>query len=115
MILVALLSAALFSLAGFINAVFAKKFDDISIIPTFILTPMIYLGGVFYSIHLLPPIWQEISLLNPILYMINAFRYSMLGISDIAIGNALIMLFGFLILLFIISYYLLAKGVGLRS
>ncbi|MFA6036721.1 MAG: ABC transporter permease [Legionellales bacterium] len=115
MVLVAFLSAALFSLGGFINAVFAKKFDDISLIPTFVLTPMIYLGGVFYSIHLLPPIWQKISLFNPILYMINAFRYSMLGVSDIAIAPALFMLCGFLILFFAISWYLLIKGIGLRS
>jgi ABC-2 type transport system permease protein len=115
MIFVALLSAGLFSLAGFINAIFARKFDDISLIPTFVLTPMIYLGGVFYSIHLLPPIWQKISLCNPILYMINAFRYSMLGVSDIAIAPALLMLSGFFVLFFVISWYLLAKGVGLRN
>lgn len=115
MIVVAVLSAALFSLGGFMNAVYAKKFDDISLIPTFILTPMIYLGGVFYSINLLPPVWQKISLFNPILYMINAFRYSMLGVSDIAIAPALFMLCGFLVLFFVVSWYLLAKGVGLRS
>ncbi len=114
-LLVAVLSAALFSLGGFINAVFARKFDDISLIPTFVLTPMIYLGGVFYSIKLLPPVWQTISLFNPILYMINAFRYAMLGVSDIAIAPALFMLFGFLILFFLISWYLLAKGIGLRN
>jgi ABC-2 type transport system permease protein len=115
MILVAVLSAALFSLGGFINAIFARKFDDISLIPTFVLTPMIYLGGVFYSIHLLPPVWQKISLFNPILYIINAFRFSMLGVSDIAIIPALLMLSGFLVIFFIISWYLLAKGVGLRN
>jgi ABC-2 type transport system permease protein len=115
MLLVALLSATLFSLGGFINAIFAQKFDDISLIPTFVLTPMIYLGGVFYSIHLLPPLAQKISLLNPILYMINAFRYSMLGVSDIAIAPALFMLCGFLIAFFVLSWYLLAKGIGLRS
>ncbi|MGA2654958.1 MAG: ABC transporter permease [Gammaproteobacteria bacterium] len=115
MLVVALLSATLFSLGGFINAVFSRKFDDITIIPTFVLTPMIYLGGVFYSIHLLPPVWQKISLFNPILYMINAFRYTMLGVSDIAIGPALLMLCGFLIVFFIIAWILLAKGVGLRN
>lgn len=115
MILVAVLAALLFSLGGFINAVFARKFDDISLIPTFILTPMIYLGGVFYSIHLLPPFWQNISLFNPILYMVNAFRFSMLGVSDIAIGPALLILCAFLVMFFIISWILLAKGVGLRN
>jgi ABC-2 type transport system permease protein len=115
MLLVAILSAALFSLGGFINAIFARKFDDINLIPTFVLTPMIYLGGVFYSIHLLPPVWQTISLFNPILYMINAFRFSMLGVSDIAIAPALFMLCGFLVLFFMISWYLLAKGIGLRN
>jgi ABC-2 type transport system permease protein len=115
MILVAVLSAALFSLGGFINAIFSRKFDDITLIPTFVLTPMIYLGGVFYSIHLLPPVWQTISLFNPILYMINAFRFTMLGVSDIAIAPALLMLFVFLIAFFMVAWYLLAKGVGLRN
>ncbi len=115
MILVAVLSAALFSLGGFINAIFSRKFDDITLIPTFVLTPMIYLGGVFYSIHLLPPVWQTISLFNPILYMINAFRFTMLGVSDIAIAPALLMLCGFLIIFFMFAWYLLAKGVGLRN
>jgi ABC-2 type transport system permease protein len=81
-ITVVLLTSILFSLAGFINGIFAKKFDDITIIPTFILTPLIYLGGVFYSINLLPEFWQWVSKLNPILYMVNAFRYGMLGVSD---------------------------------
>ena len=115
MMIVCLFSAILFSLGGFINAIFARKFDDISLIPTFVLTPLIYLGGVFYSIQLLPPIWQTVSLFNPILYMINAFRFSMLGISDIDIRWALLMLVGFGIMLFLWAWYLLAKGVGLRN
>ena len=85
---VVLLTALLFSLGGFINAIFARKFDDVSIVPTFILTPLTYLGGVFYSIHLLPPFWQKVSLANPILYLVNAFRYGILGHSDINIGIA---------------------------
>jgi ABC-2 type transport system permease protein len=82
-ILVVVLTATIFSLLGFINAVFARNFDDISIIPTFVLTPLTYLGGVFYSITLLPPFWQTVSLANPVLHMVNAFRYGILGVSDI--------------------------------
>ena len=85
---IVLLSSIVFALAGFINAVFAKKFDDISIVPTFVLTPLTYLGGVFYSISLLPEFWQQVSLANPILYMVNGFRYGFLGESDISIGMA---------------------------
>ncbi|MBR03178.1 MAG: ABC transporter permease, partial [Acidiferrobacteraceae bacterium] len=83
---VVILTAILFSLGGFINAVFAKSFDDVSIVPTFVLTPLTYLGGIFYSIHLLPEFWQGVSMANPILYMINAFRFGFLGISDINIA-----------------------------
>jgi len=112
---VVVLTAILFSLAGFINAVYAKSFDDISIIPTFVLTPLIYLGGIFYSIDMLPDFWQHISLANPILYMINAMRYGMLGISDINIGVAFSIIVGFVVLLFTFCLYLLNKGVGLRD
>lgn len=107
--------AMLFSLAGFINAVYAKTFDDISLVPTFILTPLTYLGGVFYSIDLLPAFWQKISLVNPILYMIDAFRFSMIGVSDIPILDTVIFIVGFTLALFIFAYYLLAKGIGTRS
>ena len=112
---VVVLTAALFSLAGLINALFAKKFDDISIVPTFILTPLTYLGGVFYSIDMLPRFWQQASLVNPILYMVNAFRYGMLGVSDIGIGTAFTVLMLFCVLLFGVSLMLLKRGVGLRS
>jgi ABC-2 type transport system permease protein len=112
---VVLLTSMLFSLAGFINAIFAKKFDDISIIPTFILTPLIYLGGVFYSINLLPEFWQSVSRLNPILYMVNTFRYGLLGTSDISLTNAFTIIVGFIILLFGLSLYLLASGKGTRT
>ncbi len=112
---VVLLTAILFSLAGFINAVFAKSFDDISIIPTFVLTPLTYLGGVFYSISLLPEFWQSVSHINPILYMINAFRYGMLGISDINIGVAFAMIGGFIVVLYAYSLHLLRTSKGLRS
>ena len=115
MISVVLLSSFVFSLAGFINAVFAKKFDDISIVPTFVLTPLTYLGGVFYSISLLPEFWQTVSKANPILYMVNAFRYGILGVSDIRIGVAV----GFMLLatavLYTLCIRLLVSGRGMRQ
>lgn len=115
LISVVLLTATLFSLAGFVNAVYAKSFDDISIVPTFVLTPLIYLGGIFYSIDMLPEFWQGVSLANPILYMINAMRYGMLGVSDIDVGFAMGIIMLFVICLFGFSLYLLNKGVGLRD
>ena len=112
---IAILTSALFSLAGFINAVYAKSFDDISIIPTFVLTPLTYLGGVFYSISMLSPFWQKVSLLNPVLYMVNGFRYGILGIADMSIGLSYAVLLVFIIALTGFSLYLLKKGIGLRS
>ncbi len=109
------LTSILFSLAGFINAVFANSFDDIVIIPTFVLTPLTYLGGVFYSIAMLPEFWQKVSLANPVLYMINAFRYGLLGVSDIPVGLAVHIILGFIIFLFFVALYLLKKGVGIKS
>lgn len=110
-----LLTAVVFALAGFINAVFAKKFDDITIVPTFVLTPLTYLGGVFYSVDLLPPFWQGVSHLNPILYMVNAFRYGLLGVSDVDLGVAYAVMLGFVALLGTFSLVLLDRGVGLRT
>ena len=112
---IVLLSSVVFSLAGFINAVFAKKFDDISIVPTFVLTPLTYLGGVFYSISMLPEFWQTVSLANPILYMVNAFRYGILGTSDINIGVAYGILLVFVVVLFTACVQLLNRGVGIRE
>ena len=112
---IVLLSSTVFALAGFINAVFAKKFDDIAIVPTFVLTPLTYLGGVFYSISLLPEFWQKVSLANPILYMVNAFRYGILGTSDISIGFAYAILLIFVVGLFTACLYLLNRGVGIRE
>jgi ABC-2 type transport system permease protein len=109
------LTAIVFALGGFINAVFATKFDDISIVPTFVLTPLTYLGGVFYSISLLPEFWQTVSKANPILYMVNAFRYGILGVSDINIGFAFAMVGVFIAILFTFSLYLLNTGKGIRS
>src|SRR5690606_28531409 len=110
-----LLTAIVFSLGGFINAVFSRKFDDISIIPTFILTPLTYLGGVFYSIELLPAFWENASRLNPILYMVNAFRYGILDESDIGIGTAYGIIGVFMVALYALSLFLMNRGVGLRS
>ena len=109
------LASIVFALLGFVNAVFAKKFDDISIIPTFVLTPLTYLGGVFYSITLLPEFWQKVSLGNPILYMVNAFRYGILGVSDIQIGYAYLIVVIFVIGLFALNLTLLNRGVGIRE
>ena len=109
-----ILTSILFSLAGFINAAYARSFDDITIIPTFVLTPLIYLGGVFYSIKMLPEIWQTISLVNPILYMINAFHYGLLGVSDIDISTAFMIIIGFIVVLYYIALRLLIKGIGLK-
>lgn len=112
---VVVLTSLLFSLGGVINAVFAKTFDDISIIPTFVITPLTYLGGVFYSIDLLPSIWRQVSLFNPILYIVNAFRYGFLGITDINIILAFSMIIVFVFLFFCISYFLLQKGIGIKE
>lgn len=112
---VILLTSTLFALGGFINAVFAKKFDDISIVPTFILTPLTYLGGVFYTISLLPEFWQKVSMANPILYMVNAFRYGFLGRSDIALEVAFTIIGIFIVALFSFALYLLNTGKGLKS
>lgn len=114
-ITILLLSSIVFALAGFVNAVFAKKFDDISIVPTFILTPLTYLGGVFYSISLLPEFWQKVSLANPILYMVNAFRYGILGTSDIEIGYAYLIVMLFVLGLFTVCLQLLNRGIGIRE
>lgn len=110
-----LLTAIVFSLGGFLNALLAKKIDQINIIPTFVLTPLTYLGGVFYSIKVLPEFWQGVSLLNPILYMVNGFRFGFLGISDINIWIGFWMLVSFTIALFYINLYLLKKGVGIKT
>ncbi len=112
---VVVLTAVVFALAGLINAIYARKFDDISIIPTFVLQPMTYLGGVFFSVSLLPGITQTLSLANPILYMVNAFRYGMLGISDVSLWVAYAIIIGFGAVLLTISLLLLSRGVGLRS
>ena len=112
---VIILTAMVFSLAGLLNALFAKNFDEITIIPTFILTPLTYLGGVFFSIALLSPTWQKVALANPILYMVNAFRYGMLGQSDITISTAYTIIIGAFLILFSLTLFLLQRGIGIRS
>jgi len=110
-----LLGATIFSLAGFVNAAYAKKFDDIAIVPTFILTPLTYLGGVFYSVRLLPDWAEAATHLNPIFYMVNAFRYGLLGVSDVPLWIAYALMFGFVAALAGLGLWLLQRGVGLRS
>ena len=110
-----LLTSTLFSLGGLINGIFARNFDDTSIIPTFVLTPLTYLGGVFYSIDLLPEFWRTVSLANPILYMVNAFRYGILGVSDIPIATAFTVNGMFILGLWTLSLHLLNRGVGIRT
>ncbi|MCG9770584.1 ABC transporter permease [Pseudoalteromonas piscicida] len=113
-VITVILTSAVFALGGLINAVFANSFDDISIIPTFVLTPLTYLGGVFYSITLLPEFWQGVSQVNPIIYMVNAFRFGFLGVSDVDIGVAFTVLGVFICGLFWLSLHLIKRGVGLR-
>jgi len=112
---VAILTSVLFALAGLLNGLFAKSFDDVSIIPTFVLTPLTYLGGIFYSINLLPEFWQKVSLINPILYMINAFRYGFLGISDISLSLSFAIIALFIVILGGWANYLLKNGYGIRT
>ncbi|GAB4177842.1 MAG: ABC transporter permease [Wenzhouxiangellaceae bacterium] len=110
-----LLTSVVFALGGFINAIYAQKFDDISIVPTFVLQPLTYLGGVFFSVDLLPGLWREIALFNPILYMVNAFRYGMLGVSDVPLVTAFGIVITLMLVLGTISMTLLRRGVGLRT
>ncbi len=111
----AFLTALLFSLAGLVNGFFAKSFDAISIIPTFVLTPLTYLGGVFYSIDLLPEPFRTLSLFNPILYMVDAFRYGILGISDVGVGLSFAVLGGLTVLFFLITLFMFIKGTGFKN
>ena len=94
---------------------FANSFDDISIIPTFVLTPLTYLGGVFYSMSLLPEFWQTVSMANPVLYMVNAFRYGLLGVSDINLGLGIAIILGFTFILALYAHSLIKRGVGIKS
>jgi len=113
-LIVAFLTAFLFSLAGLINAVYANSYDHIAIIPTFILTPLTYLGGIFYSIKLLPELWQQVSLINPVLYMVNSFRFGFRGASDIELGTSIGVILLFIVVLFSICMILLERGTGIK-
>lgn len=113
-ILLAVITSAFLALIGFVNGVFARKFDDLSIIPTFILAPLSFFGGVFYSVDLLPPFWQAATHANPIFYMINGFRYAMLGISDVSIRSALFILGFGIVILYLFCLWLLRKGIGIK-
>jgi ABC-2 type transport system permease protein len=115
LILAAVLTSVLFSLAGLVNAIFAKSFDAINIVPTFVLTPLTYLGGIFYSIDQLPPFFRTLSLANPILYMVNAFRYGFLGFSDVALGTSFGVMIGIIIVLIITTLVLFKRGTGLKN
>jgi len=115
MLVVVVLTATVFSLGGFINAMYATKFDDISIVPTFVLTPLTYFGGVFYSISLLPEVWQALSMANPIVYMVNAYRYGILGVSDVSVGVSIGMLLLFTAALYAWAITLLNRGTGIRK
>jgi len=110
-----ILTATVFSLGGMINAIFARKFDDVAIIPSFVLGPLTYLGGVFYTISLLPEFWAKVSAFNPILYMVNGFRYGMLGVSDVNIVTAYVMILIFVVLAFATCFYLITRGIGIRE
>jgi len=114
-IAIVLMTSLMFSLAGLINAIFAASFHDISIIPTFVLTPLTYLGGVFYSIDLLSDFWRNLSMINPVLYMVNAFRYGIAGITDINIFWSFGMVGLFSMVLFFSALRLLENGSRLRS
>ena len=109
------LSSLIFALAGLINGIYAKSFDGISIVPTFVLTPLVYLGGVFYSIHSLPPLWQNVSLVNPVFYLINGFRYGFLGTADISLQTCTLVLLGLVAILLVVNWYFLRHGLGLKQ
>ncbi|GAA0481023.1 ABC transporter permease [Alkalibacterium indicireducens] len=114
-ILTLLMTSILFSLAGLLNGIFAQSFDDVSIVPTFVLQPLTYLGGVFYAISMLPPFWQAVSRVNPIVYMISGFRFGFLGVIDVPIVFSILILILFIIVLYSIDWYLIEKGRGLRN
>jgi len=114
-LLIVLLASVLFSAAGLVNAIFARSFDDISIIPNFVLTPLTYLGGVFYSIDLLPEFWRAVSLFNQVVYMINSFRYGLHGVSDVDVAWSLLAVAVFTVFFYLLALWLLRRGTGIRQ
>lgn len=114
-LLTLLMTGILFSLAGLLNGVFAQSYDDVSIVPTFVLQPLTYLGGVFYAISMLPPFWQGVSKVNPIVYMVSGFRYGFLGVTDVSIVASMSILIGFIVVLYTVCWTLIDRGRGLRS
>jgi ABC-2 type transport system permease protein len=114
-LLFTILTSTAFAFAGFLNSLFAKNFDDVTIVPTFVLTPLTYLGGVFYSIDKLPPVWQGISKFNPIVYMIDGFRYGFYGISTFSIWFNIAVLLGLNVFFFVLNWVLINRGYGIRK
>ena len=114
-LLFAILTALVFALAGLVNGIYAKSIDGINIVPTFILTPLVYLGGVFYSVQSLPPLWRTLTMFDPIFYLINGFRYGFMGVSDISIGACLGVLGALIVVLIAINWYFIKTGLGLRQ
>ena len=110
-----ILSSLIFSLAGLVNGIYAKNFDGVAIVPTFVLTPLVYLGGVFYSINVLPELWQNVSLVNPVFYLVNGFRYGFLGFADVSLATCVTVLFALILVLLAINYYFLRTGLGLKQ
>jgi ABC-2 type transport system permease protein len=110
-----LLTSVMFSLAGFINAVFARTFDDISIVPNFVLLPLTYLGGMFYSIDILPSFWRSVSAFNPIYYMMDAFRLGFLGIGSVELWKAFLVPVIMIVILALIANALLGRGVSIKT
>ncbi|OGG79905.1 ABC transporter permease [Candidatus Kaiserbacteria bacterium RIFCSPLOWO2_01_FULL_54_13] len=111
----ATLTALVFSLAGLVNGIYAKSIDGINIVPTFVLTPLVYLGGIFYSIHTLPDWWQAITYANPLFYLVNGFRYGFLGMADVSLAISTGILFGMIVVLVAINWYFIKTGLGLRQ
>src|SRR3990167_361315 len=111
----ALLTAVVFALAGLINGIYAKSIDGINLVPTFVLTPLVYLGGIFYSVHTLPDWWQYITYANPLFYLINGFRYGFLGITDVSLYASLVILFALIVILVAMNWYFIRRGLGLRQ
>jgi len=114
-ILFAILTTTLFSFGGMLNGLFAKKFDDVAIVPTFVLTPLIYLGGIFYSINFLPPFWREVSYLNPMVYLVNGFRYGFSGVSDVPVNISLAVIFVVTVFTAVFTTHIIRKGIGLKN